>query len=122
MSRTGLTFRNPTFERIGTGEQHHVGTLAPVYPETQGITSRFLRSKIEPLLGLVTQVPDRLPPSVRDAAGPDADRRRAVPGARPGQHRRRRLAPGNASHSRSCSCCRSPQSVLAGAVSAEPAL
>ncbi len=66
-SRTGLTFRNPTFERAGTGEQHHVGTLAPVYPETQGITSRFLRSKIEPLLGLVTQVPDRLPPSVREA-------------------------------------------------------
>ena len=40
-----------------------------MYPETQGITSRFLRSKIEPLLGLVTQVPDRLPPSVREAEG-----------------------------------------------------
>jgi ATP-dependent DNA helicase RecG len=65
-SRTGLTFRNPSFERAGP-DQHHVGTIAPVYPETQGITSRFLRSKIEPLLGLVTQVPDRLPPSVRDA-------------------------------------------------------
>jgi len=65
-SRTGLTFRNPSFERAGR-DQHHVGTIAPVYPETQGITSRFLRSRIEPLLGLVTQVPDRLPPSVREA-------------------------------------------------------
>lgn len=65
-SRTGLTFRNPSFERAGP-DQHHVGTIAPVYPETQGITSRFLRSRIEPLLGLVTQVPDRLPPSVREA-------------------------------------------------------
>src|SRR4029077_217650 len=36
MSRTGLTFRSPAFERAGP-DQHHVGTLAPVYPETQGI-------------------------------------------------------------------------------------
>ena len=68
LSRTGLTFRNPVFERLGP-DQHHVGTLAPVYPETEGITSRFLRSKIEPLLGFTTQVPDRLPSSVREAEG-----------------------------------------------------
>ncbi|MFZ0181303.1 MAG: ATP-dependent DNA helicase RecG [Candidatus Dormiibacterota bacterium] len=68
MSRTGLTFRNPAFERAGN-DQHHVGTLAPVYSETEGITSRFLRTRIEPLLGLATQVPDRLPPSIRDAEG-----------------------------------------------------
>src|SRR6202035_5802365 len=68
MSRTGLTFRSPAFERAGP-DQHHVGTLAPVYAETQGITSRFLRTRIEPLLGLATQVPDRLPPSIREAEG-----------------------------------------------------
>src|SRR5579863_388114 len=65
-ARTGLSFRNPTFEHAGP-DQHHVGTIAPIYPETQGISSRFLRGKIEPLLGLVTQVPDRIPPAVRDA-------------------------------------------------------
>jgi ATP-dependent DNA helicase RecG len=65
-SRTGLTFRSPAFERTGP-DQRHVGTLAPVYPETEGITSRFLRARIEPLLGLTTQVPDHLPPSVREA-------------------------------------------------------
>ena len=64
-SRTGLTFRNPEFEHAGP-DQHHVGTIAPVYPETQGITSRFFRAKIEPLLGLVTQVPDHIPPAVRE--------------------------------------------------------
>jgi ATP-dependent DNA helicase RecG len=68
MSRTGLSFRSPIFERVGP-DQHHVGTLAPVYPETDGISSRFLRTKIEPLLGFTTQVPDRLPPSVRDEEG-----------------------------------------------------
>ncbi len=67
-TRTGMTFRSPTFERAGR-DQHHVGTLAPVYPETQGITSRFLRTRIEPLLGFATQLPDRLPPSVREAEG-----------------------------------------------------
>ncbi len=65
-ARTGLNFRNPTFERAGA-DQHHVGTIAPIYPETQGISSRFLRGKIEPLLGLVTQVPDRIPPAIREA-------------------------------------------------------
>ncbi len=68
VSRTGMSFRNPKFERAGP-DQHHVGTLAPIYPETLGITSRFLRTRIEPLLGLATQVPDRLPPSVRDSEG-----------------------------------------------------
>jgi ATP-dependent DNA helicase RecG len=65
-SRTGLTFRNPDFEHAGP-DQHHVGTIAPIYPETQGITSRFFRAKIEPLLGLVTQVPDHIPPAVRES-------------------------------------------------------
>ncbi len=50
-ARGGLEFRNPAFERVGA-EQLHVGVLAPVYPETQGLTSKFLRSRIEPLLAL----------------------------------------------------------------------
>ena len=64
LSRTGLTFRNPAFERAGR-DQHHVGTLAPIYPETDHVSSKFLRATIEPLLGLASQVPDRLPPAVR---------------------------------------------------------
>ena len=66
LSRTGLTFRNPSFERAGR-DQHHVGTLAPIYPETDHVSSKFLRATIEPLLGLATQVPDRLPPAVRSS-------------------------------------------------------
>src|SRR4029077_14211806 len=37
-SRQGLTFRNPKFERV-TAEQLHVGRLAPVYPETEKVSS-----------------------------------------------------------------------------------
>jgi ATP-dependent DNA helicase RecG len=65
-SRTGLAFRNPAFEPV-RGEQRHVGRLAPVYPETDRITSRFLRSLIEPVLHLADSLPDRLPPPVRAA-------------------------------------------------------
>jgi ATP-dependent DNA helicase RecG len=65
-SRTGLGFRNPRFERVGS-EQRHVGRLAPVYAETEGVSSARLRSFIEPLLPLADSLPDRLPPEVRSA-------------------------------------------------------
>src|ERR1700730_3215256 len=65
-SRGGLAFRNPAFEPVGDA-QRHVGRLAPVYPETDKLTSRMLRGWIEPLLYLADALPDRLPPSVRAA-------------------------------------------------------
>jgi len=61
----GLVFRNPAFERAAA-EQRHVGRLAPVYAETEKVSSRWLRSRIEPLLGLAEQVGDRLPARVRE--------------------------------------------------------
>ncbi|MFN2450814.1 MAG: ATP-dependent DNA helicase RecG [Candidatus Dormibacteria bacterium] len=62
--RSGLTLRNPKWERL-SGEQRHVGRLAAVYPETDGVSSRFLRARIEPLLPLTAGLPDPLPPEVR---------------------------------------------------------
>lgn len=67
-TRTGLEFRNPKFEPVRMG-QRHVGLLAPVYHEAGKLTSRFLRSQIEPLLSLADSLPDVLPPSVRTAQG-----------------------------------------------------
>jgi ATP-dependent DNA helicase RecG len=64
--RTRLVFQSPKFERVGTG-QRDVGLLSPVYPETDKLTSKILRSLIEPLLPLADSVPDRLPPAVRAA-------------------------------------------------------
>ncbi|HSP65195.1 MAG TPA: OB-fold nucleic acid binding domain-containing protein, partial [Candidatus Deferrimicrobium sp.] len=63
-ARTGMEFVNPRFERAGAG-QRHVGRLAPVYAETEGVTSARLRSFIEPLLPLADSLPDRLPPEIR---------------------------------------------------------
>jgi ATP-dependent DNA helicase RecG len=65
-SRTGLSFRNPVFERVGR-EQRHVGLLAPVYPETDKLTSKFLRGLIEPLLDLAGSLSDRVPSAIREA-------------------------------------------------------
>jgi ATP-dependent DNA helicase RecG len=65
-SRIGVTFRNPVFELVGP-EQHHVGRLVPVYAETDKLTSKFLRSLIEPVLDLAGSLPDRVPPMVREA-------------------------------------------------------
>jgi ATP-dependent DNA helicase RecG len=64
--RTVPRFRNPVFEGIG-GEQRDVGRLVPVYPETAKLTSKFLRSIIEPVLDVAGSLPDRLPRAVREA-------------------------------------------------------
>src|SRR5581483_10432686 len=65
-SRGALTLRNPSHERV-RDDQRHVGRLVPVYPETEGLTSRFLRERIEPLLPVAAALDDPLPPRVRAA-------------------------------------------------------
>jgi len=66
MGRNGvLQLRNPKFERV-RAEQRHVGLLAPVYPETDGLTSRILRNCIVPLLSVAERLEDPLPDSVRE--------------------------------------------------------
>lgn len=64
----GLTFQNPKFERLSSAPQH-VGRLAAVYPETEKVTSHYLRALIGRLLPVAQQMPDRLPPEVREAEG-----------------------------------------------------
>ena len=68
-STTGLTFRSPVFERAG-------GATSTMSARSRRCTRRRRASRlvscarsIEPLLGLATQVPDRLPPSMREAEG-----------------------------------------------------
>ncbi len=67
-SRGRLQLQSPVFE-VYSADQRHVGRLAPVYPETEGLTSRFLRDRIEPLLPAADRLDDPLPPRIRDAEG-----------------------------------------------------
>jgi ATP-dependent DNA helicase RecG len=66
--RSGPVLRNPEFERVSE-DQLHVGRLAPVYPETGGLTSRWLRERIEPLLPLTELLGDALPEALREEEG-----------------------------------------------------
>ncbi len=70
-ARYGLYLQNPVYEKLkGTpllSEAHdlkHTGRLVPVYPETEGVTSKYLRFLMKPLLDTL-QVEDPLPPAIR---------------------------------------------------------
>lgn len=48
---TRFEFTAPEYEAVKEGKPHlHTGRLVPVYPETAGVSSKWLRSRIAPLL------------------------------------------------------------------------
>ncbi len=63
MNRASL--QSPTHE-IGnkSGEQLHNGIIAPIYHETEGLSSRWFREKIHPLLELTKHFPEHLPAEI----------------------------------------------------------
>ncbi|MBI4919883.1 ATP-dependent DNA helicase RecG [Candidatus Azambacteria bacterium] len=72
LSKKRLCFSNPAYEITGRDgdsrrqkETLHTGRLVPVYPETYGLTSRWLRLIIKPLLRFVAQIPDPLPKEIK---------------------------------------------------------
>ena len=65
-------FSNPTFEKLNTRNAiahgpTHTGRLVPVYWETSGITSRWLRFMIKPLLEKMDSIQDPLPSAILNA-------------------------------------------------------
>ncbi len=61
---TGLIFKNPEHEILKTNSlmSVHSGRLVPIYPETAGVSSKWLRSRIFPLLfKKVVEIEDWLP-------------------------------------------------------------
>ncbi|MBI2454509.1 MAG: DEAD/DEAH box helicase, partial [Parcubacteria group bacterium] len=60
-----FVFSNPVFEVLGLEpydkETLHTGGLVAIYPETAGLTSRWLRLKIKMLLDNIKTIPDFLP-------------------------------------------------------------
>src|SRR5207302_8743874 len=47
----GLVMKNPEYEKVSS-DPSHAARIVPIYPETRGLTSRWLRPKIRPLLWL----------------------------------------------------------------------
>ncbi len=61
-----LCLSNPAYELIyGNEETTHTGRLVPIYHETAGLTSRYLRYLIKPLLHLTNQFNDFLPDLIK---------------------------------------------------------
>lgn len=71
LSKGQLCFSNPVYEVVGyeriknKKESLHTGRLVPVYPETSGLTSRWLRFAIKPILKLANQLSDILPNEIK---------------------------------------------------------
>lgn len=63
----GLYLSNPSFEKISPEKSlTHTGRIIPVYPETEGLSSKWLRSMIKPiLLELKGKILDSLPEKIK---------------------------------------------------------
>ena len=65
-AQDALCLSSPVYEVLGVegiqkGETIHTGRLVPVYPETSGLSSRWLRAIIRPLFPLIEKMEDPLP-------------------------------------------------------------
>lgn len=60
-----LCFSNPAYEISDYDkETTHTGRLVPIYHETSGLTSRYLRYILKPLMPLTSQITDFLPEKI----------------------------------------------------------
>lgn len=66
VQKSALFFSHPVCEIARGGkETSHTGRLVPVYSETEGLTSRWLRFIIKPLLEFAETVPEYLPEEMK---------------------------------------------------------
>lgn len=74
LDKRGLSISNPLYERVTDAEHtaaeglRHTGRLIPIYAETAGVTSKYLRFLIQPIIEQL-DLPDPLPESVRRQYG-----------------------------------------------------
>lgn len=64
----GLYLSNPAYEKISQDKiLIHTGRIIPVYPETEGLSSKWLRFILKPLLiKLKKKIPDPLPEKIKN--------------------------------------------------------
>lgn len=72
LNKGRLYLSNPIYEIINYGknkknkkESLHTGRVIPIYPETSGFTSRWIRLLIKPILNLADKIPDVLTPEIK---------------------------------------------------------
>ena len=62
-AKEGYQLSSPAYEILGKSNLH-TGRLVPVYHETDGVTSKWLRAHLKPLMPLVDSVPEFLPEEI----------------------------------------------------------
>ena len=61
-----LSLSNPVYEMVSIKtDTTHTGRIIPIYPETAGLSSRYLRYLIKPILYLTDKIPDFLPQQIK---------------------------------------------------------
>ncbi|MCK4892297.1 MAG: DEAD/DEAH box helicase, partial [Candidatus Pacebacteria bacterium] len=63
-AQEGLQLSNPSYEFLGSGQSLHTARLVPVYHETEGLSSKWLRAHIKPIMKLADEVEEFLPVSI----------------------------------------------------------
>ena len=63
-AQEGLQLSNPSYELLGSGQSLHTARLVPVYHETEGLSSKWLRAHIKPIVKLADEVEEFLPASI----------------------------------------------------------
>ena len=63
-AQEGLQLSNPSYELLGSGQSLHTARLVSVYHETQGLSSKWLRAHIKPIIKLADEVEEFLPASI----------------------------------------------------------
>ena len=59
----GLVFSNPVWE-LSSREPTNTGRLVPIYPETEGVTSRFMRWQLQTLIKHAEEMKDPIPENI----------------------------------------------------------
>jgi ATP-dependent DNA helicase RecG len=62
-AKEGLQLTSPAYELLGRSGLH-TGRLVPVYHETEGVSSKWLRAHIKPIISLATSVEEFLPEEI----------------------------------------------------------
>ncbi len=64
-SAAPFRMRSPVMEFINQNDPTHTARITPIYAETHGISSRFLRYQVKQILPLIQTIPEYLPEEIR---------------------------------------------------------
>lgn len=59
-----FSMRSPVLEYASQDDTTHTARITPVYPETYGVTSRFIRYQVKNLLSLIQTLPEYIPADI----------------------------------------------------------